>query len=184
MEDAIASYHCVPDDGDFSLSEDLFCTVIRTHRIQMEFIHLVGQAQDARAVHIIRHIPASWIHKDIRVYNRIAMQAMLQESFAVLEEVLPVFMNLRHSPRNMRSFFEDLLKSGSRDCIGLMLRTATYKKLHYLKTKGVNDWLLEQLVSCDVHWCIPYLRGLVNDTNRYEQALCHHRKDIMDTVVT
>lgn len=180
IKDAMINYPCVHDDGDFRLSEDLFCAIIGAWNARSTVVYLLERIQDAKAAHIVRYIPFSWMRRSVKFCADITEQAIVQNKFAVLEEMLPIFMNSRQSAQNMRSFFESLLRSSCRDCMGLALKTISYGKLRGLKSNGTADWLLEQLLCYSMYWCIPYLKGFIKNKNRYHQAICEYRQEIMD----
>lgn len=181
---AINDYPCVSDDGDFSLSEDLFCAAVGTWDARSTFIYLLGRAQDARSAYIARHIPFCWARKNTKICINIVEQAIAQGNFVVLEEMLVALINMRQSPESMRRLFEGLLGSGCRDHAGLFLRIINNNKLSYLKENSITDWLLEQLVSRRMYWCIPYLERSINDTTRYRQVVGQYHQEIINTTVT
>lgn len=84
----------------------------------------------------------------------------------------------------MRSFFEAFLQSDYRDCIGPVLRSIGNQKLHYLKSRNVTNWLLEELVERNMLWCIPYLRGAVNNRDYYDRIIKNHCQEIIYATVT
>lgn len=180
---AMANYIYMPDDG-FGLCEILFRAIIRNRRVKDEFVCFMGAAQGARVPHIIRYIPSSWTRRNVKICIDIAEQAIRQENLAVLEEILIVFVNIKQTSKNMCRLFGNLLKSRCRDYMGLVLRIIDYDKLHYLKRKKITDWLLEQLVGYEMHWCIPYLEGHVNDLDRYGQAIAQYHQEIMNGAAT
>lgn len=181
---AVASYVCAFDSSDFNLSEDIFCAILgiwdakKIPEFLMKIIQFAGNA------HIIRHIPISWMQVNIDVCINIAKQAMTYENCAMLEEILIAFINTKQPSRNMRCLFEDLLQSNCRDYVGIILKTVSSRKLRYLKDSDISDWLLEQLVSHKVYWCIPYFKKQIRDKKRYGQVLCQHRREIMNTAAT
>lgn len=165
------------------IGEDFFCAIIRALHMRGTFACLMGQLQDARAAQIVRYIPFSWIRKNARICIDIAEQAIKQKKIAVLEETLPIFINTRQSPKSMRSFFENLLKSDLRDYASMALKIINYDKFYRLKNSGVTDWLQEQLVGYKLYWCLPYLRGHVAGKSRCEQAIAQHHREIMNTMM-
>lgn len=183
MEDAMYHY-TQAGDGDFCLSEDLFCAIAGTWETGCKFFWTVSRAQRAGGVHILRHMPISWARINTGVYIGIAEQAMEREDFVMLEEMLVSLNNTRQSVQNICRLFENLLKGSCRNHVGLALRIINSKRLIYLKENGVTDWLLGQLATYNIHWCIPYFRGHVSDKLRYERIAGQYHQEIVSTAMS
>lgn len=184
MIKAMSSYADAPDDGEFSPSEDIFCAVVGAQCTRNVFSQLIRQAKYGKATHIARYVPFSWARRKAKVYIDFIDQAAKQGNFAVVEEMITALINTRQSPRNMCCFFEKLLKSDCRECIGIAFRNSTCHKLRRLQRNGITDWLLSKLMKYELHWCIPYLKGYFKDKQRYAEVVSQHSRKIINAAVT
>lgn len=168
------------DDGDFTLSEDIFCAIIGAQKTIKEIVSLIINSSCAGCAHIFRHLPFAWMLNDDNL--SILKQTVARGNFAVLEEMIIIYCNRYHPTENVHDFLKILLNSNCRDYAGLLIRKINYHMSYSLKNKERIYELIKLLESIEMYWCLSYLRYKSKKEAFYKLLNLDHQKIIDDAV--
>lgn len=162
ISDAIDSYACASDDRSFNASEDLLCAIISDERNRDAFADMQEQIRGTRAAHAARHILRNWIQHNTLFCANTMREAIAQRNFAVVDVVLPIFMNTKQTGKTMDDIFGEMKENSCLDYVAMMEYSTNDGKFKYLKRNSLMKLLKEE----EAPWSILYLAGKTNVRNR------------------